>query len=320
MEIATYDELYEKATGHFQAGEYGTALTLLSDHAGRFPQERAMIDYLRSCAAVRVDNSPLALEILQKALSDGLWYSEHILRSSPSYAPLQGTPDFELLVKGHLQLRGETAGETSLETTVPAEGTTSPFPLLLALHGNSSSPANEKDSWGQLADQGWLVAMPQSSQVLWAGARSSIWTDHETAARELHDHYDHLSAEYPLDPTRLVVAGFSMGGEIAIWLALRGEFTVRGFVALGPGGGFMDDPEQWQPVIEAAGNRQLRGVIMLGKDDNTIPHDAIEQLVKMLKAGGIATKLVKISNLRHEFPADFGKRLREAVEWIIEER
>lgn len=319
MEPQTYDDLLEKATGHFQAGEYGTALALLDEQAGHYPQERAMIDYLRSCAAVRVDNRPLALEILQKALTDGLWYSEHILRNSPSYAPLQGTPEFELLVKGHLQLRAETASEIGLETAVPSADTAPPYPLLLALHGNSSSPTNEKDSWGQLAEQGWLVAMPQSSQVLWAGARASIWTDHETAARELHAHYDQLSAEYSLDPNRLVLAGFSMGGEVAIWLALHGEFPARGFVVLGPGGGLMDDIEQWQPFIEAAGNRKLRGVVLMGKDDNSIPQDGIEQLVKMLKAGGVTTKLIKINNLRHEFPADFGKRLSEAVQWIIEE-
>lgn len=316
MEPASYEQVYNQAIVHIQAGEYEAALKLLTEEGGRFPDERINVEYLRSCAAVRVGQTPLALEILQTLLSDGIWFSEHILRNSPSYAPLQRTPEFELLVKGHLQLRGETAGESGFETAVPPEGTPTPYPLLLAMHGNGSSAANEIDAWGTAAQQGWLVAVAQSSQILWAGARSSIWTDHETAAREIHTYYDQVSREYPLDPTHLVLAGFSMGGEIALWLTLHGEFPARGFVLVGPGGGDIDNPEAWQPLIESAASRGLRGVIFLGEADNTVPHDHIQTITNMLNEGGIPCQLIRIPDIRHEFPADFGERMAEALKWI----
>jgi dienelactone hydrolase len=316
METATYDQMYNQAIAHFQAGEYGAALDLLTEQGGRFPDERTSIDYLRSCAAVRVGQTALALEILQRFLSDGVWFSEQVLRTSPSYAPLQGTAAFELLVKGHGQLRGETAGESDLLITPPVEGTATPYPLLLALHGNGSSPDNEREDWGTAAEEGWLVAAPQSAQMLWAGADSSVWTDHETAAREIQAHYDQVSRENPLDPTRLVLAGFSMGGEIALWLALRGEFTARGFVLVGPGGGDIDNPEAWRPLIESAAPRNLRGVIFLGEADNAIPHDHIQTISDLLNEGGIPCRLVRMPDIRHEFPADFGERLAEALRWV----
>jgi predicted esterase len=316
MEPATYEQFYNQAMAHHQAGEYETALALLTEEGGRFPNERTNIEYLRSCAAVRAGQTPLALEILQTLLSEGVWFSEHILRNSPSYAPLQGTPDFELLVKGHLQLRGETAGESGLQIAEPPEGTDTPYPLLLAMHGNGSSARNEIPSWGTAAQQGWLVAVTQSSQMLWAGAQSSIWTDHETAAREIHAYYDQVSQEYSLDPTRLVLAGFSMGGEIALWLTLHGEFLARGFILVGPGGGDIDNPEAWRPLIESAAGRGLRGVIFLGEADNTIPHDHIQTITDMLNKGGIPCRLIRMPDTRHEFPADFGERIAQALQWI----
>jgi dienelactone hydrolase len=46
-------------------------------------------------------------------------------------------------------------------------------------------------------------------------------------------HFQVLSEQYPIDRKRVVVAGFSMGGGLAIRLALSGALPARGFVGVG---------------------------------------------------------------------------------------
>ena len=48
-----------------------------------------------------------------------------------------------------------------------------------------------------------------------------------------------------------------MGGEIAIWLALRGSIEARGFLAIGPGGPYMDNLAEWEPVLRDYTHRDL---------------------------------------------------------------
>ena len=78
--------------------------------------------------------------------------------------------------------------------------------------------------------------MPQSSQMFWAGG--GVWNDESVS--ELEAYYQQLSAEHALDPRRVVLGGFSMGGEIALRAALTSAIPARGFVVFGPGGGPAD--------------------------------------------------------------------------------
>jgi predicted esterase len=159
------------------------------------------------------------------------------------------------------------------------------------------------------------VAVPQSSQALWTGAHN--WVDHHTTREEMDEHYIRLSSQYSLDGERLVWGGFSMGAEMALTLVLNGDFPARGFIILGPGGPKMDDIKQWGELIDKVAGKDLRGVIWMGEEDDTIPQDNVRALVERLNAGGIPTRLETFPGLGHAYPDDFEAVAARALDFIL---
>ena len=101
MPIQTYDELYDAGLRLHQAGKSAEAYELLTSEGEQFtePSQENMILYLRSCTTARAGNPDQAVALLQQAFDKGYWFSEMVLRQSPSLATLQGMPQFEQLVE-----------------------------------------------------------------------------------------------------------------------------------------------------------------------------------------------------------------------------
>src|SRR5919204_212614 len=91
-----------------------------------------------------------------------------------------------------------------------------------------------------------------------------------------------LRTLHAINPGRVVIAGFSLGGETALRAVLSGAVPARGFILLGPGGPTIDTPEEWLPLIEEGSDRKLRGYVLLGEEDAGVPQDAIRKLVELL--------------------------------------
>ncbi|MEK6220832.1 MAG: dienelactone hydrolase family protein, partial [Chloroflexota bacterium] len=190
-------------------------------------------------------------------------------------------------------------------------------PLLFFLHGNTDNAHANLKHWQDLPNQGWVLAMPQSKNVMWA--ESYYWTDYQTTVSEVDKHYANLTNQYAIEPDKTIIAGFSMGGEMALGLALSGQIPSKGFILLGPGGPFLDDDsfEDWAPFIEKAQGRNLRGVILMGDADNTILHDNIHKMAALLNDNGIITQVKTFPDLKHEYPEDFNAVLKESLAFIL---
>jgi predicted esterase len=320
MAKITVEKLGELVTNHFADQTYAEGLALATEHLKDFPDKFALVNYWRVCFSARLEAFEQANKILEATLASGIWYSEALLRQSPSLAALQGNEEFERLADISLKMQEVDPLEQLPMLVVRAEDACGPedekgCPVFLFLHGNDDTAKANLKHWHYLSTQGWLVALPQSSYAFWAG--SHAWTDFETAAKEVEGYYAKLASEYALDPGQIVLGGFSMGAEAALGLALSGRIKAHGFVLLGPGGPFMDDLEKWGPFLEGAKERGLRGVILMGLDDQTIPQDNVRTLVKKLNANGVPTDLKTFPGLGHGYPEDFEKVSRDALKFII---
>src|SRR5205823_9745002 len=127
-----------------------------------------------------------------------------------------------------------------------------------------------------------LLAAVQSSQI--AATKTYLWDDQATAMRDIEARYADLRRLHAIDAGRVVLAGFSLGGETALRAALSGAIPTKGFILLGPGGPTIDTPEEWLPLITQGAERNLRGYVLLGEEDAGVPHDAIRTLVELLNA------------------------------------
>ncbi len=317
MDYKTYEDARNAAVAHYQNGEYTEAMIIFDAARPQFPSDRIDIDYYRSCLAARLKNTTLIYQILDELHNDSIWFSEDLFRKSPSYMPLQGENDFEQRVKSHVTLRARS-GESqipTLHTRLPSR-VDEPYPTIFHLHGNGSGALAEIDHWQAAVDAGWLVAAPNSANTFWAGG-GSFWPDHETAHTQIIKHFADLRAEQKLDTGNIIFSGFSMGGDVVLAEALKGELALAcGFLLVGPGGPMTDNPESLKPLIEAAKARNLRGAIIISDSDAAIQGNKLEEVVELLNVGGIPTKFDKYPDIGHVFPSDFGARLPALLAWI----
>lgn len=318
MAEITFEQLQAQIQAHFSTGSHAEGLSLASQHLEDFPEEFALLNYWRVCLAARMEEFSTANKILEAALANGAWYSEMLLRQSPSLEPLQRDPEFERLAGISRQMQAaDPASAIPMLALRPQDecGPGDPgCPALLFLHGNQDSAQNNLGRWQGFSSRGWLVALPQSSAAMWSEAYA--WIDYDSAAEEVTAHFQHLTERYSIDEGQVVLAGFGMGAEVALGLALSGRIPARGFILLAPDGPFTDDLVEWEPFIKRVKDRGLRGAVLMGRKDSSISQDNIRQLVETLNNNGIPTELKTYPKLWHEYPDDFDKVLEEAVNFI----
>jgi predicted esterase len=316
-----FADLQARIQAAYQAGEFAAALELAERHAADFPEEAALMSYWRVCMHARLDQDDLALRQLARVLESGAWYGEALLRRSPSLKSLQGLPAFERLVAQarELQTRAQAQRFPLLVLRAPGacQDPQHPCPLLIGLHSNMHSAETSLPLWQPAASAGWLVAAVQSSQAMWSGAY--VWDDLEITRQEVLHGYANITRQFAIDPHRTILAGHSMGGEAAIWLALSGAIPACGFLAVGPGGPNMDQPEDWQPWIDQAVQRRatLRGVILTGEADDSISIDSCFRLEEMLNRAGIPCQVETIPHAGHDDLQLYLPAVRRSLDEIL---
>jgi predicted alpha/beta hydrolase family esterase len=308
----TADSLFSDLIEHFENQAYDEALACATLGAGQFPDRMPTFTYYRMCAAARLNDMALLRQIVDNALAQGLWYSEHVLRISPSFQPLQGQPAFEKLVQANVERRAEQSiSEEKPPPLIFTPAQPPPYPTLFVVHGNNSSAQEEAASWQPAVEQGWLLGMPESSQVIWHGRY--VWDNYDIAKRDILNDYATICAKYAVD-NNIVVGGFSLGAQTVLRMLLEGALPGQGFVFNAP---YIPSLEEWEARIAAATVPEgLRGYIVANEEDPTCTVDSIQTLVKKLEAHGVVCKLETIAEPGHFYPDDFAAHLARGLDFI----
>ena len=315
-EFTSFDELQQQVFAYFDNPEtLQQAYDLLEEAFPLYPEHAGLLYNWQYCAAALLDKPDLALDLIQKALDAGFWWSEEYFRSDEDLASLQDLPEFNRLVA--LSESRKQAAQTEskpLLLTLPLPAVADqPLPLLLALHGNTLNAEFNAKEWAHAVDLGWLTALPQSSQLF--GPEMFVWDDLEWGAREVQNFYHELSEKHEIDPESVVVAGFSKGGEQAIWLALKGILPVAGFVVVNPGGPFIQNADDWKPILDACPDLAgLRGYFVVGENDLNLEN--IKAVMELFLSYGLKCELVQSPEIAHDFPSDFDRILAAALEYV----
>lgn len=308
----TFSDLATQMFAQYNAGQPEQALAVVNQHAGDFPEEISTIRIWQICLQALTGQTETAKATLKQALDGGLWYAPEALTGDPDLAALQDDPEFKALLTRSAAMyeQARRAARPEMQVFAPA-GASEPLPLLMALHGMGGNTAQTAAYWQDLSKQGWLVAVPQSSQIVNLGGY--VWDDQSLTEQELTAHYQKLCAEYPIDPLRVVLAGFSQGGGLAISLSLSGLIPAVGFIGVAP----------WLPTVEAllqapdlALERPLRGVILTGGKD--APHTAMfEQIEALFNKLGLPYQHHHNPEVGHAYPPDFPALRREALAFVL---
>jgi dienelactone hydrolase len=320
-DFPTFHLLHARIQALYADGDYGAALELATEGSANFPEQFPLLYYWQICMAARTGQPELALSRLDELLERNFWYSETLLRKSPSLLPFQGQVEFEKRVQRCQKLQDQEEARQYPLLVLRSNGRCAageaPCPLLIALHANASTAQASVEFWQAAAAAGWLVAIPQSTQAMWKGAY--VWDDRALTEQELVRHFHSLLDRYAIDPERVVIAGHSMGGEMAVWLAVKNILPVQGFIAVGPGGPLMDEVENWTAVLKLDPNQVLRGYLIFGQEDDTINQENIHTLAKILNQAGIDTELEEIPGASHDFAEEYADSLLRGLDYLIAE-
>ncbi len=138
------------------------------------------------------------------------------------------------------------------------------------------------------------------------------WDDSELAGKEILAHYDTLCARHPVNRQRLVIAGISQGGALAVHLALGRKLLVCGFLAVVPGNTVTDGLEA---LIQSAQGSRVKGYMVAGGKD--FRYKMFKQIHALFLQRGIPCEMENHPELGHEFPPDFEKSLEKALNFLL---
>lgn len=308
--VGTADELLARLRALADAGEVAAALNLALREAPHFPERATLLTYRILTLAVATGDLNRALDLFTRVVDGGFWFEPAQLRGDQAFAPLVGHADFEALLMVCEVRYAEASATAQPEVLLYSPESAPPYPVLVALHGNSNAAGPSAAHWDTAVGRGWMLALPQSSQIV--GHEAYVWDDRRRGAADVK----HVMATLPdADPARVVMAGFSMGGTLAVWLALDPDSQARGFVAVGP---YIPDAAGWEPLVAAAAGSGLRGYLMAGADDIACLEGA-RTLQALMQRYALPVQLQIHQNVGHDFPPRFDMMLARALDFIMED-
>lgn len=318
--MTDFDDFHGQLQALYARDDYAAALDLATQFAHEFPSHEHIVYYWRITLSAQLNDFSQSLALLQEVLQTGFWYGETLLRKSPSLKSLQGIQEFENLVAFNRELAEQYAQQTYPIMTLRPQGACKSggpaCPLLLGLHANASTALASLPYWQPAASAGWLVAAPQSSQAMWKDAFT--WDDRHIARDEILDHYASLKNQYAIDSQRTLLAGYDLGGEIAIWLALSQQIDAKSFLAINPNGPWMDHPEEWEQLLQARQMDELRGYFITSETDQSERFYKLQTFITRLNQVGISTALEFIPISEDGIHPDYDLSLKRALDYLVE--
>ncbi len=313
MSNQTYYALDKQLFKLFEEKEYQQVLDLIEQEQANFPTHTLYFVYWRICMTNLLGKREEALRLFREAVEQGYWFTPDWMAEDEDLVSLHPLPEFQSLLATCRQRLLQAQAEVRPELRVlPPDPPVAPAPLLIALHGNMSNSNDTAEEWRAITGRGWLLALPQSSQL--AGQTAFVWNDRARSISEICAHFATVNEQYSVDAGRVVLGGFSKGGGLAIWMALHQLIPAAGFVVLGP---FLSS-EELEALAELLATHKpagIRGSIIIGEDDESCLKGS-RQVAELMHAHDLPCTLEIIPGLGHEYPSDFSEHVTRGLAFV----
>ncbi len=290
----------------YGAGQYGQALDLVEKRRPDYPEQTARVTFWRICLLSLCGRGDEALSVLAEGLDAGLWWHEAQFRDT-DLDSIRDLPRFkELVTKSQERWKAETVGMKS-DRTLLEPAASGPYPLLIALHGYSGNKNDNLAYWGLACKKGWLVLSVQSRQAAYTGAY--FW-EAESGIEDILFHLGEIRRKYRIDGKRILVAGMSQGGGMAVLAGLSPKIDAAGSISVASA---WADVEPFRAAAEKV--RSRRCYFISGLKDQSLQRS--REIQAVLKEKGIPVVEEVHPDLGHDFPPDFEKSLENALDYLL---
>lgn len=313
MNNQSFYALDKQLFAFFEAKEYQQALDLAMREQANFPTHTDHLLYWQICMTNLLGRQEEALNLLSAAVERGFWFEPNWMAQDEDLATLHTRPEFQALLATcrQRQVEAQATARPDLHLVQPDQRAER-VALFCTLHSNMGNSEGTLEEWRTLAEHGWLLAVPQSSQL--AAQGMYVWDDRARGISEVCAHFATICETNALDPNRIVLGGFSKGGGLAIWMALHQHVPATGFVALGP---FLSPEElkELKATLATQKPARMRGSILVGAEDEHCLHIS-RQIVETMCAQNLSCDLTILPGVGHEYPADFSEHLLQGLAFI----
>ena len=235
---STWSEIEKAAITLLELEKYEEALALVEKNAPKLQGCEFEVSDLRMKILFDAGRTEEALIVWENGIEEGFFY--FVIPRSDTYDGLRRNDRFRKLLARNNQMREIAQSESKPEYKVikPASySSEASYPLVMIIHGGNQSIVKAMDRWDPTAiGNDVIIAYVQSS---WRADTKSYRWDLDgvdifsvpTAQEEVLGLYQEVVGAYAVDTGQVTLAGFSQGGNLALFMAAEGTIPAKGFIA-----------------------------------------------------------------------------------------
>lgn len=315
----SFDELQAQMFDLYLAHDLAGAFEVAESVSRLYPDRSTKTAYWKACILSLMGQAEEAVSALAQGLANGAWWAPAMLSQDPDLEAARALPQMAAVLAESNQRWRAAQDRSKPETFIldpkgrsdaSAKHDGVPPPLMLALHWRNGSGPEFIERFRPVADDlGFLLASAQSSQM--CAKDGYCWDDLALGEAEVARALASLHASHRFDANRVVLAGASQGGRLAIALSLA--LPLCGFIAVVPAVGSV---EAFAPHIKSAAERGVKGYIITGERDHFLA--GTEDLKRLLDSSGVPCRMEVVAGMPHAFPEDFPERLARAARFVMD--
>ena len=315
----SFEELQTQMFDLFYSRDLAGAFAVAESASRLYPDRLPKTAYWKACILSLMGRAEEAVSALAQGLAEGAWWSPIMLNRDPDLEAARTLPQMaEVLAE--TDRRWQAAQVRSKPQTFildPRDRTAAPAghdgalpPLMLALHWYTGTGPEFIERFRSAADDlGFLLASAQSSQM--CAKDQYCWDDQAEGEAEVSGALASLRASHRFDADRVILAGASQGGRLAIAMSLA--LPLCGFIAVVPA---VRGVEEFAAHVESAAERGVKGYIIAGEKDYFLA--GTEKLQRFLDSNGVSCRIEVVEGMAHTFPKDFPERLARAARFVTD--
>ncbi|MFH2036866.1 MAG: dienelactone hydrolase family protein [Candidatus Zixiibacteriota bacterium] len=295
--------------------DYDEALSLLDSIKNSYPENEFEITDWYGNLYLDTKQYDKAYEIWADGHEKGYFYLLH--PQLPPFKEIAETDEFKKLSEVDLDLRSKALEKSkSIREIVLPENynKTKKYPLLIALHGGSSTIERAKSHWhSDKLQSDFIIMFVQSYRYY--NLKKFGWSGGDERARaDIKALYEETVAEYNIDTARVVIGGMSAGGSMALDMAGCGLIRLAGFFGVCPGKpASMTDSE-----IKSMAERGVKSFIVAGETD--MFRSRQDELMASFDQFSVDYDFHEIKGMGHEYPEDFSRWIDIGLDYLLNQK
>ncbi len=220
----------------FREKKYKDGITLLKKHYNKYPDHLTAMSFNLAALYKMEKEYEKGIKVMLNAQKKGCMVFDlgaAMVIFSKSSENSNHLRRYWPTIKNFMQRQRQRQNHSSRSGNLKILILKKAYPLFIALHGGDGNIKGFRPQWdSEKLKEEFIVLFVQSSQM--SSTNGYHWTDPERTYNDVKDAFDKTSAKYKIDKNKILIGGFSSGGEASLHLSFNTDIPIKGFVILCP--------------------------------------------------------------------------------------